>query len=87
MRFAVAVVAALAGLVGLAGSATATSLPPWCPKACPGCSHWSKYSGRCNYPAQRPIPQDPWNRGNGMGQGFQWNSYVRSPRDFWMVQP
>lgn len=91
MRFVV-VLAALTGLLGFASCANAQSFAPRCPAACPSCasSHWSKYSGRCNYPAcQRPIPQDPWaGRGQAkQGEGFQWNPYLRSPRDFWMVQP
>lgn len=89
MRFVV-VLAAIAGLLGLAGTANAQSLPPRCSSACPNClPHWSKYTGHCNYPAQqRPMPQDPWaNRGNKQGEGFQWHPYLRSPRDFWMVQP
>lgn len=90
MRFVV-VLAALTGLFGIASSANAQSFAPRCPAACPSCApHWSKYSGHCNYPAcQRPMPQDPWaNRcqGGKQGEAFQWNPYLRSPRDFWMVQ-
>lgn len=86
MRFVV-VLAALAGLLGLAGTASAQGFAPRCPAACPSCVNLSKYSGHCFYPAsQRPMPQDPWAK-RGQGEGFQWNPYLRSPRDFWMVQP
>lgn len=94
MRFVVAL-AALTGLLGIASSAQAQSFAPRCPQACPSCiPACSKYSGHCFYPAcQRPIPPDPWSRrgmgsnGNGMGEGFQWHPYLRSPRDFWMEPP
>jgi len=90
MRFVV-VLAALAGLLGIAGTASAQSFGPRCPQACPSCCPpCSKYSGYCHYPAcQRPMPQDPWaGRGQAkQGEGFQWHPYLRSPRDFWMVQP
>ena len=90
MRFVV-VLAALAGLLGIAGTASAQSFGPRCPQACPSCvPPCSKYSGYCHYPAcQRPMPQDPWaGRGQAkQGEGFQWHPYLRSPRDFWMVQP
>jgi hypothetical protein len=89
MRSILIAAIALLGLAGTAGTASAQSLAPRCPSACPSClPQWSKYTGRCLYPAcQRPIPQDPWaKRGQGgQGEGFQWHPYLRSPRDFWMV--
>ncbi|MFO0814745.1 MAG: hypothetical protein U0796_16120 [Gemmatales bacterium] len=92
MRSVLIAAIALLGLAGTAGSASAQSLAPRCPQGCPTCGpQWSKYSGHCFYPAcQRPIPPDPWAKrcgqgGGGQGEGFQWNPYIRSPRDFWMV--
>lgn len=93
MRYVVAMVVALAGLMGMAGTAKAQGFAPRCPQACPCSSNynWTKYSGHCSYPTcPRPIPPDPWakrgcgNAGMG-GEGFQWNNYLRSPRDFWMT--
>jgi hypothetical protein len=83
MRYLVAALATVVGLAGLAGTASATSLPPRCPQACPHCQHGSKF--------KKPdlCPKLGFGHRAGFGQQgqIQWNPYIRSPRDFWMVQP